>query len=86
MHLCRYLVAPDGFEVSTDHGQTFRPAEAPRMLCAWAIYHPDAVTALTSAPPWAARNIMAGHLWRDGDCQGCAAYAPGRPVEEPRAA
>lgn len=86
MHLCRYLVKPDVYEVSIDHGRTFQPAEPPRMLCAWAIYHPAAVEALSGTPPWAARNALAGHLWREGDCQGCAAYAPGKPVEEPRAA
>jgi hypothetical protein len=56
------------------------------MLCAWAIYAPAATAALTDAPDWMARNAMAGHLWRDGDCDRCPCFERGEPVETPRAA
>lgn len=86
MVTCRYLVAPDAFELKTVHDADFQPAPAPRMLCAWAIYHPASTAALTDTPDWLVRNAMAGHLWRVGDCERCPSFERGEPVETPRAA
>lgn len=83
---CKYLVAPDEYELKTVHMGDFRPAPAPLMLCAWAIYHPASGAALTDTPDWLVRNAMAGHLWRDGDCDRCPCFERGEPVETPRVA
>jgi hypothetical protein len=80
---CKYLVAPDEFEVVPCLGAA-KAKPAPRMLCAWATYHPDAVEALRVSPPWLVRNAVAGHQWRDGDCDRCPAFERGEPVEVPR--
>lgn len=85
MTTCRYLVAPDEFAVVTPDGREMRAA-SPRMLCAWAIYHPASPAALAEAPRWMAREALTGHLWRPGDCVGCPGHQAGAPVETPREA
>jgi len=85
MSECRYLVAPDAHEFRTVSGERIA-SPAPRMLCAWAIYHPASADKMMDAPDWLARNAMAGHLWREGDCDRCPCFDAGDAVETPRAA
>lgn len=82
---CRYLVAADNYTTGATLDRV-EPARSPRQLCAWAHYHPDAVQALASAPPWVAKDALAGDRWRPGQCDRCPCFQPGAPVEIARAA
>ena len=32
------------------------------------------IKALTDAPRWLQREALSGHLWREGDCEGCPGF------------
>lgn len=82
---CRYLVAPDSYQTGVSLSR-LRLDEAPKMLCIWAHYHPDAVEKLSNTPPWLATVALASDQWRPGQCKGCPCYEAGAALETPRAA
>lgn len=75
---CRYLTRPaEAYQLGAGADPSKNVAmTSPVRLCAWAGEADEAVTKLEGAPIWLQRNAMAGHLWRDGDCERCAAYSP----------
>lgn len=73
MAKCRHLVASEeAYRIEPDGRET--PATVP--LCAWADSAPPQ---LLNAPRWMQRNALGGHLWRDGDCEGCPCADSGEP-------
>lgn len=80
--VCRYLEkSSEEYWINAKTGeQRFVPeSEREYSLCSWADDDPDGVAALAKAPRWMQRNALAGHLWREGDCDGCPCYKPAPP-------
>lgn len=70
---CKYLVAADeAYRLGPDGSET--PVIV--KLCAWGDSAPQQ---LMDAPRWLQRNALSGHLWRDGDCEGCPAFVNATP-------
>ena len=63
------------------YGKEQKVEKPERDLCTWASYHVTAPDKLVNTPPWLARNAMAGHLMRQGDCDKCCCYEAGSDIE-----
>lgn len=68
---CRYLVASEEAYRIGDKGEKLGGAVV--RLCSWG---ESAPTQLVDTPRWLQRNALAGHLWNEGDCTNCPAFAP----------
>lgn len=82
MTSCKYASAPNQlFERSNITGAWIEKKDAPRDMCSWAHYHPDALEKLTNVPPWLVRNSLSGHLMNPADCEVCPLFDPGDALE-----
>lgn len=43
-------------------------------LCTWGETHPASAEKLLDAPRWLQNLALAGHQWREGDCEGCPGF------------
>ena len=75
---CRYLTAPAEALIIGPGGEraVTDPADMPPglRLCTWADDSAAGIKALTDAPRWLQREALSGHLWREGDCEGCPGF------------
>lgn len=72
---CRHLVkADEAYRIGEDGRET--PTVV--LLCNWADSAPPQ---LLDIPRWAQRNALSGHLWREGDCNGCPCFDASLPSQ-----
>lgn len=65
--VCRFLTQTPAEGVHGEHAGHVS-------LCAWA--EAGAPAALLNVPRWLQREALGGHLWHDGDCDGCPCADP----------
>lgn len=66
---CRHLKEADEAEAIGGDGATW-PVTV--LLCSWADSAPPQ---MLNVPRWMQRNALSGHLWREGDCDGCPCFS-----------
>lgn len=70
---CRYLVQSEEAYTIDWRGEN---VPVTILLCAWAESAPPQ---LKDVPRWMQRNALGGHLWREGDCEGCPCWSKDVP-------
>lgn len=68
--MCEHGIATEAVRVGMDGRER---SGFTHWLCGWGD-SAAGVAALTGAPRWMQRNVLAGHLMGSGDCAGCPAF------------
>lgn len=66
---CRHMIKSD--EAYHIDPETGAETAIVVLLCNWADSAPPQ---LLDVPRWMQRNALGGHLWREGDCDGCPCF------------